>query len=120
MTTFERWREEDSRWVDENLPMVEIVFRWFLKKGKWPEIDELRRWLFWSGQNLDPQSVADAKPTMPSQLAVGFRTSITLGARHLLHLPSAQPLLDLLVRATAQAIQAYRGPGDHPSVRTQG
>jgi len=119
MTTFEQWREADLAWTQENPEMRELAFRWLREDGYWPTIEELQRFLFRSGfpRVLDPQAVADSKPRVPGQLAVATQERLTLGARHLLDLVSARPLLDLLVAATARAIEVYSGPSEQPSVR---
>jgi hypothetical protein len=47
----------------------------------------------------------------------GRLEKVTLGARHVLDLPSARPLLDLLVAATARAIEVYSGPSAEPAIQ---
>jgi hypothetical protein len=42
---------------------------------------------------------------------------LILGARHLLSVPAAHPLLELVVAATLEAVEAYRGPEETPQVR---
>jgi len=116
--TFEHWRETDQAWVEQHRDLVEITFQWFLREAEWPRVDALQRWLFQgSVQTIDVQAAADAKPHIPGQLAMMHQERVTLGARHLLGMPAARRLLELLVAATLQAVEAYRGPMDPPSVR---
>ncbi|HTZ07491.1 MAG TPA: hypothetical protein VMB72_00375 [Acidimicrobiales bacterium] len=117
-TTFERWRQADQAWAAQNRDLVEIAFQWFLREGEWPRVDALQRHLFQgSVQTIDVQVVADAKPHIPGQVAMMHQEKVTLGARHVLGMPAARPLLELLVAATLQAVEAYRSPMDPPSVR---
>jgi hypothetical protein len=98
--------------------MIEIVFAWFLREGEWPRTDDLQRQLFRAGvRNLNPQSIADSRPHLPGQLAMAHKERIILGARHVLGVPAARSLLELTVAATLEAVEAYRGPSERPSVR---
>ena len=117
-STFERWRSDDESWLATNRELAEIAFQWFMREGEWPRTDELRRHLFKGGvSTLKVQEVADARPHIPVQHAMARQERLVLGARHLLDLPSARPLLELVVAATQEAVEAYRGPSERPSVR---
>jgi len=118
MSTFEEWKQADQRWASVHRDMRETAFKWFREHKEWPRIADLRRRLFCSNdQSVDPQGIADTKPTIPGQLSVAHQELLTLGARHLLDLPSARPLLELLVAATRRAVEEYGGPSERPSVR---
>jgi len=117
VSTFDRWREADQRWLESNRDSVESVFQWFLREGQWPLIGPFARSLFQRGvRSLDPQEVADAKPHVPAQLSPARNERFTLQARHLLELPSAQPFLRMVVDATTAAVEAYGSVGDVPMV----
>lgn len=117
MTSFEDWRAQDDRWLERHRELIQIVFQWFIEHGTWPEVGVLQRQLHQSGERaLDVQAVADAKPTIPGQLALRPSPSLTLGCRHLLGLPEARPILNLVVAVTQQAVRAYLAPGDTPTV----
>jgi nucleoside 2-deoxyribosyltransferase-like protein len=114
--SFDNWRRADQQWAERNRDLVVITFRQFLEDGKWPEVEELQRFLHQSGvRSIDVRAVADSKPSVPGQMASGFRPSIVLGARYLLGLPEAQPMLSLIVKATALAVQCYLTTGVAPS-----
>lgn len=115
--SFDRWLEADRRWVQEHRDAVEIAYLWFLDKGEWPKVEALQRHLFQSSvQSIDVQAVANAKPLVPGQLTMAVPERLTLGARHLLGMQRARPLLELLVAATARAVEEYRGAAERPAV----
>jgi hypothetical protein len=116
-TSFERWRAADLAWIQDNQELVEIAFKWFCQEGEWPRTDALKRHLFQSSvSSLDPQVAADARPGIPGQLHMAHQERLVLGSRHVLGLPSARPLLDLIVAATLEAVEAYRGTAEDPMV----
>src|ERR1700692_1341525 len=100
MDPVDEWIAADQRWIDDSHALLEVVFKWFIESGEWPEIGPLRRLLFQTGvKTIDVQAVANAKPTPPGQLATAIRDRIVLNTRHLLQMPAAANLLDMLVVA---------------------
>jgi hypothetical protein len=117
-STFERWRSDDESWLATNRELAEIAFQWLMREGEWPRTDDLQRYLFQRGvRTLNVQEAADSRPHLPVQHAMARQERLILGARYLLDLPSARPLLDLVVAATLEAVEAYKGPSERPSVR---
>ena len=100
------------------LHFVELVFARFLQTGESPLVNDVRRELFrLNVNNFDIQAVADTKPRVPGQLAPVHQDHISLGARYLLDVPAAAPILGLLVDATLEAVSAYRSSDLQPAVR---
>lgn len=106
--TFEKWLAADREWASTNLPLLRDVFVWFTEHGDWPEIQALQHDCYKRGDRTTKvQQVANAKPTIPGQLSLGVAQSLGLGARHLLGIREARPLLRLTVRATHRAVQNF-------------
>jgi hypothetical protein len=116
-TSYERWRAADLAWLEQNRALVEIAFNWFRREREWPKTAALKRFLFQSSvQSLDPQSAADSRPPIAGQLHMAHQERLTLCARHVLDMPAARPLLELIVAATLEAVEAYKSPVENPSV----
>lgn len=115
--SIERWVKEDASWCADNRDVLSQVFEYFLTNGEWPSIKSMRRALHKQGVNIDVQVIADRKPTLPMWSHVASQNQISLGFRHLLGVPKAARLLDLVVEATKLAVSAYSGPEDSPTVQ---
>lgn len=113
----ERWRGADVAWVREHAKVLDVVYQWFLREHEWPAVSDLRRYLAQHNvTSLDVQAAADARPLVPVQAVPARREHISLGVRHLLLLPDAHWLLNLVVELTQAAVAAYKSPMDPPSV----
>jgi hypothetical protein len=109
--TFTTWRDADKQWAERNRDLLQLTFRMFMDQGKWPEVDDLQRFLHQSSiRSVDVRAAANSKPSVPGQLTPAYRPNIVLGSRYLLGLPEAQEMLALLIRATRQAIRVYLDP----------
>lgn len=114
----DRWLTDDSSWFLANRALLDIVFDVFMRDGEWPEVAALRRLLHQRGiKGIDVQAVANTKPAIPAQLTMAIQERISLGVRHLRHMPKAAHLLDLLVHATNEGVRAYSSNEEHPAVR---
>ena len=117
MDRVQQWLEDDSDWFSKNRELLDMVFDCFMRDGEWPKVATLRRQLFQQGtKGIDVEAVANSKPAIPAQLTMAIQERITLGARHLRHMPKATTLLDLLVHLTNEAVRAYQNDGEAPSV----
>jgi hypothetical protein len=114
----DEWLAADEKWFEDNRAVLEIALDLFLAEGEWPQVAPLRRLLHRRGiRGVDVQAIANAKPAIPAYSTMAIQDRIFLGARHLLHLPKADPLLRLLAEATNEAVLAYSGTEDQPAVR---
>ncbi len=109
----ERWKALDEAWVEQNLSVIQRAFAWFMQNGEWPEPQSLRRQVIQAGcADVDVQGIIDSKPAIPGLGWVAHPNNFKVGARHLVGVREAEPLLNLLVAVTKRAVDVYRRETD--------
>ena len=104
----EEWRQRNASWVRENEPLIRAAFALFLDSGDWPTVRFLRRkFAPQGGPKID---VEEAVRTQPTGYELAQRVTfeyLFLGVRHLIGIPEAQPLLNLLTVVASRAAEVY-------------
>lgn len=110
LDSFESWVRTDEAWATENKELLREAYGWFYQTHKWPKVVDLQRLLHKKGDRItDVAHIAQSKPSDPGVILPQNTEIITLGPRHLITLPEAQPLLEALVVAAGVAVTAYLG-----------
>jgi hypothetical protein len=106
MGSFEVWQKSDRAWVQDNKALIARVYRWFLEKHDWPDIELFQHALDQDDVEADARKFAMAKPGIPA-FGSGMASNITLQSRHIVDVTGADTLLNLVARLTKLGVDAY-------------
>jgi len=107
------WERANKAWMEEYFVLIQATFASFWEKGEWPEERALtRKFAQSSGPRID---VARAVQAQPPGLGLAARVTfrhVSLGVRHLLGVPEARQMLNLLVAIGSRAAEIYKTTED--------
>lgn len=108
--------DEPAAWAAEHRWLLEAAFAAFNRTAEWPRVEDVQRDV--ADEPERAIAVAQLVIDMPSALGARFSQTIELTTRALAHIPTAAPLLNLLVRVMQEAVSRYPGVGtEQPVIR---
>lgn len=107
---------EAEAWVKTNRPVVEEAYKQFLSTGEWPEVTAFQRLFDRRYMDVNVREIADSRPRILNEMRMVHTERIILHLRHLMWVPSAEPLVGMAMGAVRRAVAAYLSDAERPEI----
>lgn len=98
---------QEQTWVADNLPLVQMAWRFYFRAIEWPSTEEAQRALDRLGHEIDVQLALSLMPKLPGELRVYRWSHVQLPLRLLRYLPEAHDVLAACFDVIVVAVELY-------------